>query len=307
MTNPTPYNPLRSFGRSYTKKFGLLNRNPYHSELTLLQSRILFEVHQLGEISGADLIRNLEIDKGYLSRSIQQLATAGLLKSRENPLDKRAKFLKLTSKGEKLFKEIDRVSHSRSMAYANSMPPSTFQTLAKHLSSANLLMGEEPLQKNEIQLRGLRPGDLGWVISRHGEVYNQEFGWNMDFETLVGEIAVAYAKNHDPKKENAWIAEARGVRLGCIFLVKESDHVAKLRILLVDPMGRGLGLGTRLVRECLKFAKKAKYKKVTLWTNSVLDSARRIYLAEGFQLVREEPHKSFGKNLVGQFWALDLK
>src|ERR1044072_6431391 len=158
-------------------------------------------------------------------------------------------------------------------------------------------MGDGPIRKEEIELRSLAPGDLGWVIGRHGEVYDQEYGWNMDFEVLVGQIAVAFAAKHDPAKEQAWIAVARGVRLGCVFLVKDTDEAAKLRILLVDPAARGLGLGTRLVRECIGFARKAGYKKLTLWTNSILHAARKIYVNEGFQLVKEDPHHSFGKDL----------
>lgn len=167
-------------------------------------------------------------------------------------------------------------------------------------------MGEKPLRRDEIKLHSLRPGDIGWVIGRHGEIYYQEFGWNMEFEFLVGEIAVGFASKHDPEKERAWIAEARGIRLGCVFLVRETNDVAKLRILLVDPAARGLGLGNWLVKECIQAARKAGYKKLTLWTNSVLHSARKIYLSEGFRLVSEEPHHSFGKDLIGQYWELDL-
>lgn len=155
-------------------------------------------------------------------------------------------------------------------------------------------------------LRRLEPGDLGWVISRHGEIYATEFGWSSEFEHLVAEIAVSFARKHDPRLERAWIAVARGLRLGCIFLIRENDEVAKLRILLVDPMARGIGLGTLLVDKCIRFARESGYRRVALWTNDILDSARRIYEAAGFQLERSEPHRSFGKDLVGQYWALDL-
>lgn len=306
MTEFSAHHQLRSFGRSYTKKLGLLQRNPYHEELSLLQSRILFEVHARDEMIADELVRLLQVDKGYLSRSIHQLVKADVIKKRKNPEDQRESFLRLTKKGKQLFHEIDRVSHERSIQFLGSMKPEVRREFAGNLASAELLMGEEPLRKEEIKLRTLVPGDLGWVISRHGEVYAQEFGWNMDFERLVGEIAVAFAAKHDPSRERAWIAHARGVRLGCVFLVKDSKDTAKLRILLVDPLARGLGLGTRLVRECIRFARKAKYKKLTLWTNDILHSARKIYVNEGFHLVREEPHQSFGHDLVGQFWELDF-
>lgn len=154
----------------------------------------------------------------------------------------------------------------------------------------------------DLEFRDMRPGDLGWVIGRHGEIYFEEYGWNQDFEILVSEIATAFAKKHDSKYERAWIAEARGQRLGCVFLVREDDLTAKLRILLVDPAARGLGLGARLTAECISFAEKAGYARVVLWTNDVLVSARRIYEAQGFKLTKEEPHESFGKKLVGQYW-----
>lgn len=298
---------LRSFGRSYTKRFGLLDRNPYHEDLNLLQSRIVFEIQRRGNLLSSDLSRTLQIDKGHMSRSVAQLIKNKVLTARENPNDKREKFLVLTKKGEKLFAQIDHASRERSVEFLRSMRPGARKELIRHLASAELLMGEEPLRKEEVTISSLEPGDCGWVIERHGEIYYDEFGWDKDFEKLVGEITISFAAQHDPIKERAWIAKARGIRLGCVFLVRENDDVARLRILLVEPVARGIGLGTRLVQECILFARKEKYKKLTLWTNSVLHSARKIYVAEGFRLVREERHKSFGKKLVGQFWELNLK
>ncbi len=174
------------------------------------------------------------------------------------------------------------------------------------MKDADNLKRKQSLRLSEIRLARPGPGDLGWVIGRHGEIYHEEFGWNGDFEALVASIVADFAKKHDPKRERAWIAKARGARLGCVFLVRGNDETAKLRILLVDPSARGLGLGSRLVEECLRFAKAAGYKRVTLWTNSVLVSARKIYEAAGFKLDREERHRSFGKSLVGQFWSKRL-
>jgi DNA-binding MarR family transcriptional regulator/GNAT superfamily N-acetyltransferase len=298
---------LRSFGRSYTKKFGLLDRNPYHQDLTLLQSRIVFEVWEHGDVLPSVLAQTLQLDKGYISRSIAQLIKNKVIQARENPRDKREKFLRLTSKGKQLFAKIDLASRTRSAEFLQTLKPAARGELVRHLVLSELLMREVPLRSEEVILRSLAPGDIGWVIGRHGEVYFQEYGWNIDFEKLVGEIAVSFAARNDPARERAWIAEARGARLGCVFLVKENLEVAKLRILLVDPAARGLGLGTRLVQECIRFARRAKYRKLTLWTNDILHSARKIYLAAGFQLTKEERHRSFGHDLVGQFWELDLQ
>jgi DNA-binding MarR family transcriptional regulator/predicted GNAT family acetyltransferase len=298
---------LRSFGRSYTKKLGLLDRNPYHRDLTLLQSRIVFEVREHGDVLPSVLAQTLQLDKGYISRSVAQLIKNKIIQARENPRDKREKFLRLTSKGKQLFAKIDLTSRTRAAEFLQTLKPAARAELVRHLASAELLMGEVPLRGEEVVVRSLAPGDIGWVIGRHGEVYFHDYGWNIDFENLVGEIALSFAAGNDPARERAWIAEARGARLGCVFLVKESDEVAKLRILLVDPAARGLGLGTRLVEECIRFARRAKYRKLTLWTNDILHAARKIYLAAGFQLIKEEPHRSFGHDLVGQFWELDLR
>ena len=297
---------LRSFGRSYTKRLGLLARTPYDQSLSLLQSRIVFELGLKGETVSRDLVARLAIDKGYLSRSVSQLTKDGVIAVRESAKDKREKKLKLTAKGKSLFGKIDETSRNRARGFLGELGERKQGEILAHLASAQLLMGEEPLQKDEITIRMLKPGDIGWVIGRHGEIYFQEYNWNMDFETMVGEIAVSFARKHDTKKERAWIAEARGVRLGCVFLVRESEKVAKLRILLVDPIARGLGLGSLLVKECVRFARKCGYRKLVLWTNDNLHSARKIYVAEGFKLVREEPHQSFGHKLMGQYWELAL-
>ena len=307
MRKPDLPDQLRSFGRSYTKKFGLLNRNPYHQDLTLLQSRIIFEVREHGDVLPSVLAQTLQLDKGYVSRSLAQLINSKVIQARENPRDKREKFLRLTSKGKQLFAKIDQASRTRSAEFLGALKPAAREELVKHLVSAELLMGEQPLRSEEVVLRSLAPGDIGWVIGRHGEVYFHEYGWNIDFEKLVGEIAVSFAASNNPTRERAWIAEARGVRLGCVFVVRENEDVAKLRILLVDPVARGLGLGSRLVDECIRFARRANYRKLTLWTNDILHAARKIYVAAGFQLTKEERHRSFGHDLVGQFWELELQ
>jgi DNA-binding MarR family transcriptional regulator/GNAT superfamily N-acetyltransferase len=294
---------LRDFGRKFTRQLGLLDKSPYDPSLTLLESRVVYELAQGKSLRAKELETILGIDKGYLSRALASLGKRKLLLAETNPEDKREKWLRLSKKGKDLFQKINRVSQERSEALLSSLGRLRSHYFARSLSSAQLaLNAREWIQPEEIRLRELAPGDLGWVIQRHGEIYAEEFGWNGEFEELVAEIALSFARKSG-KRERAWIAEARGVRLGCIFLVKESDRLAKLRILLVEPSARGLGLGRRLVRECVEFARAAGYRKITLWTNSVLVSARRIYEAEGFRLEEEEKHFSFGHHLTGQYWA----
>jgi DNA-binding MarR family transcriptional regulator/N-acetylglutamate synthase-like GNAT family acetyltransferase len=293
---------VRGFSRRFTKRLGLLEESPYDAELNLVESRVVYELFHQKKACARDLRQALGVDKGYLSRVLRGLRRRQLIRGQQNPKDAREKWLCLSPKGEKAFARINQVSEERTQGLLRSLGKANGRAFAAHLSAAEIAIGK-PLLPEEIELRGLESGDLGWVISRHGEVYRQEHGWNMDFELLVGEIALGFAKKHDPAKERAWIAHARGVRLGCIFLVKESEEVAKLRILLVEPVARGLGLGRRLVKECLRFAEKSGYAKVVLWTNDVLHAARKIYEAEGFELEKVEAHESFGKKLMGQYWA----
>ncbi|HEX7673156.1 MAG TPA: helix-turn-helix domain-containing GNAT family N-acetyltransferase [Bdellovibrio sp.] len=297
---------IRSFSRDFTEQMGLLREEPYDSELNLLESRIIFELSLYESLLARDLAAILSIDKGYLSRVLTGMKKKLLLKTKSNTLDSREKRLYLTAKGQKKFREIDGVSRERTLNLLESLGAQRGLSLVHSLTTAQIALGKSPIKPSEVVLRDLEPGDLGWVIGRHGEIYFTEYQWNMDFEVLVAEIATAFVKKHDPKYERAWIAELRGVRLGSIFLVHESDQTAKLRILLVDPMARGLGIGSRLVQECISFARKAGYSRIVLWTNSVLTSARKIYQAEGFHLEKEEAHHSFGKKLVGQYWAKEL-
>jgi DNA-binding MarR family transcriptional regulator/GNAT superfamily N-acetyltransferase len=301
-------NALRSFGRSYTKQAGLLDETPYDPSLTLMESRIVFELAQGTPLRAKDLCDRFALDKGYVSRVLAGLRKRGILDHARGTNDARERILSLTSAGKRAFAKIDRVSKLRMEKLLAPLGTAGAGELVRHLTAAQLALDpEQKLSLSEIKLRGLVPGDIGWVVERHGKIYFDEFGWDQDFEILVSEIATAFAKSHDPAREHAWIAEARGVRLGCIFLVRETDQVAKLRILLVDPLARGIGLGSLLVRTCVDFAKKARYREIVLWTNSVLLSARRIYEDEGFSLVREEPHRSFGKKLLGQYWSKALK
>lgn len=299
---------LRRFGRVYVRRAGLLKEAPYDPALTLLESRVLFELAAAGASRAKDLAAGLSVDKGRLSRVVSSLRERRLVAERDDPSDARAKRLALTPGGRRLFRRIDRVSAERAGAILKSLPPAMSKDLVEHLRAAEVLLSpERRLRPEDIRLREPRCGDLGWVVSRHGELYHREFGWNEDFERLVAQIVSAFARKHDPARERAWIAEALGLRLGCVFLVRQDRRTAKLRILLVEPMARGLGLGSRLVRECVAFARRAGYRRVVLWTNDVLVSARKIYESEGFSLDREERHRSFGKSLVGQFWSKELR
>jgi DNA-binding MarR family transcriptional regulator/N-acetylglutamate synthase-like GNAT family acetyltransferase len=298
---------LRSFSRSFTDKIGILSEKPYDPSLNLTESRIVYEAAQHRQIRSKDLLGILNLDKGYLSRALGSLKKRSILKETKGIHDTREKWLSLTEKGRQLFEKINRISVERAEDVLKTLSSLQRSDLHRHLAAAQITLDpSKKIELNEVTLRSLRPGDLGWVISRHGELYAAEYGWNIDFEFLVAEIASRFVSKQDPKYENAWIAEARGLRLGCVFLVKENEKTAKLRILLVDPKARGVGLGARLVKECIQFAKKSGYKKITLWTNDILIAARKIYEKEGFILEKEEPHVSFGQKLNGQYWSKAL-
>lgn len=298
---------IRSFSRSYTDKLGILHEKPYDPALNLTESRIVYELAQQKQLRAKDLLSSLNLDKGYLSRALTTLKKQKVLKEDKGIEDTREKWLSLTEKGQALFAKINRVSVERTEELLAHLSPFQRSELNRHLASAQLILDStRKVAMPEVEIRDLKPGDLGWVISRHGELYAAEYGWNIDFEFLVADIASRFAQKNDRRYERAWIAEARGIRLGCVFLVKEDAKTAKLRILLVDPLARGLGLGTRLVQECIAFARTCGYKKITLWTNDVLISARKIYEAEGFHLEKEERHTSFGKKLNGQYWSKTL-
>lgn len=297
---------IRSFNRSFTKHLGLLEKTPYDETLNLLEARVIFEIQARDGILAKDLARDLGVDKGYLSRILTALARRRLILWEENPDDRREKKLRLSALGRDKFAKINRASAGKARTLLEQVGLPKALAFAGHLAEADMILRAQDLKVEDISLRGFQQGDIGWVISKHNDVYFGEYGWNEKMEILTAEIVLSFAQNNDPKYERAWIAEAGGVRLGCVFLVRESATVAKLRILLVDPCARGLGLGRRLVDEALAFAKAAGYSKVILWTNDVLTSARKIYEKTGFKLIKEEKHNTFGKTLNGQYWAKKL-
>ena len=297
---------VRAFNRFYTKQIGLLRDGYLKTPFSLTQARVLYELGSHPGIRWSELFEELALDAGYLSRLVKNFEARGLIRREVSGEDRRVSHLSLTAKGRAEFQKLNSRSQAEIEAMLAKLSGPQQQRLVASMNSIRQLL--EPQKEDEpIEIRAHRPGDIGWVIARHGELYTQEYNWDSTFEGLVAEIAGNFLKDFDPEREHCWIAERSGDRVGCVFLVKKSKSVAKLRLLLVDPAARGSGLGTRLVDECVNFARRAGYRKLILWTNDILHAARRIYERCGFVLVKEEKHHSFGHDLVGQFWELKLR
>jgi len=299
---------VRQFNRFYTRQIGLLAAQYLDSPFSLTQARVLYELaqHSAPGTTAADLTRELGLDPGYLSRLLRGFQRDGLLRKQASPSDGRQSLLRLTAKGRRAFQTIDRRSQRDLEAMLGALPQADQARLVGAIHTIQGLLGGPGPRPPAYLLRPPRPGDMGWVVARHGALYAQEYGWDEQFEALVAEIVAGFVRHYDPRRERCWIAEVDGENAGSVFLVKQSDTVAKLRLLLVEPQARGLGLGTRLVDECLRFARHAGYRRMTLWTNSVLLAARHIYAKAGFKLVKSGPHHSFGHDLVEETWELDL-
>jgi GNAT superfamily N-acetyltransferase len=251
------------------------------------------------------LRERLGMDASFLTRVLQRLADKGLVESSRSAVDGRRMDLRLTPRGREAFDVLDSRSVGQIEELLAALTTGQRATVAEATTVLTHLVAPDH-RRRPADVRGLRPGDLGWVVQRHGEIYDDEFGWDTDFEALVAQIVADYWKDRTPGREFAWIAEVDGARAGCIFCVRRDETTAQLRLLLVEPWARGLGIGARLVDECVSFARRAGYSRMVLWTNDVLVAARRIYMAAGFVLVAEEPHHSYGHDLVGQTWELDL-
>ncbi|OWT62105.1 bifunctional helix-turn-helix transcriptional regulator/GNAT family N-acetyltransferase [Candidimonas nitroreducens] len=297
---------VRGFSRFYTRLVGLLNEGILKSAYSLTEVRILFELAHRDSLSASDLVRELGLDAGYLSRVLKRFEARGLLARSPAPQDARQTLLALTAAGRKAFEPLDRASHDEISQMLQALDAPGRDRLVKSMQAIERLLGGRAEPAVPYVLRPLQSGDIGWITHRQGVLYNQEYGWDETFEALVAQILAKFVEEFDPRRERAWVAEREGEVVGSIFVVKESDAVAKLRLLYVEPSARGLGIGRRLVDECIAFARAKGYTRMVLWTNDVLVSARRIYQAAGFQLVEQERHHSFGKDLVGQNWALDL-
>lgn len=295
---------IREFNRFYTSRIGVLGEGYLQTPYSLTQARLIYELAQQRRTRWKELLDRLGLDPGYLSRLLRSLEKHGLLTRSASAKDRRVSHLSLTAKGRREFARLNARSETGIVKMLEPVPDTGRASLIAAMNTIRELL--DPAAAPPIALRAHQPGDIGWVISRHGEFYAQQYNWDSSFETLVAEIAGKFLKTFDPDREYCWIAERNGQRLGCIFLVRQSKTVAKLRLLLVDPAARGSGLGTRLVEECIATARRIGYKKLTLWTNDNLHAARRIYQRAGFVLVREEKHHSFSHDLVGQFWELKL-
>lgn len=297
---------VRRFNRFYTRRIGLLREGLLDTPFSLTQARVLYEIAQQPGARSCNLAADLGLDPGYLSRLLASFERRELVRRLRSKTDARVNHVSLTVRGRAEFKRLDARSRSQVAAMLAGLTQSQQQRLADSMNAVQNLLDPPASAVKAVTVRPHRPGDIGWVVARHGEIYHQEYGWDSTFEGLVATIAGQFLTRSDPRRERCWIAELDGERAGCVLLVRASDTVAKLRLLLVEPAARGHHIGARLVDECIAFARQAGYRKLTLWTNSVLHAARRIYERAGFRLVRQGKHRSFGHDLVEQVWELKL-
>lgn len=297
---------VRRFNRSWTEVLGLLDHGLLHTEFCLSEARVIFELAQRDSWERLVLRRRLDMDASFLTRVLTRLEDRGLVRSWPSAADGRAIELALTDAGRKAFQVLDERSAEQISVLLTPLGSEQRTTLTECMTVVTRLTGRPTLEP-VVSFRDLMPGDLGWMIQRHGAIYADEFGWNSDFEALVAEIVARYHRELKPGRERAWIAEVDGARAGCVLCCQKDKQTAQLRILLVEPWARGLHLGIDLVERCIAFAREAEYRKIALWTNDVLVAARRIYQAAGFTLIDEEDHHSFGHDLVGQSWELELR
>ncbi|HSD54502.1 MAG TPA: helix-turn-helix domain-containing GNAT family N-acetyltransferase [Burkholderiales bacterium] len=297
---------VRRFNRFYTRRIGVLHDGLLGSPYSLAEVRVLYEIAHRNGPTAAELGRELGLDAGYLSRLVRRLERSGLVARTPSATDGRRSHLALTAKGRRTFATLNSRSNDEVAALLEDLPDGAQGRLVSALETVEAVLSADSQARVPYLLRTHEPGDIGWVIGRHGALYAQEYGWDETFEALVAEIAARFVRRFDPKRERCWIAERDGRNVGSVFLVRKSAAVAQLRLLIVTPEARGLGIGKRLVSECERFARQAGYRKIVLWTNRGLDAARRIYEEAGYRLAREEPHHSFGRDLVGQYWELRL-
>ena len=320
--DPARIDEVRRFNRFYTREIGVLEQGHLHSEFSLAAVRLLYELahwndsHQ-GPPTATDVAREMGLDAGYMSRLLRDLVRRRLVKRTPSPEDARQHHLRLTPEGRGVSTELEKRAKAGIAKLLAPLSDNKQRLVVDALRTAQASLSATTLEGTSdatagatpsFIIRGPRAGDLGWVVARHGVVYAQEYDWNVEFEGLVARIVADYIAQHDSEREACWIAERNGENVGSIFLVKHPERagVAKLRLLLVEPSARGLGVGRRLVEECTRFARQAGYHTITLWTNSVLVSALRIYEAAGYKLIEETPHHSFGQDLVSQVWELEL-
>lgn len=293
---------IRHFNRFFTRQIGVLREDLLHTSYPLTDARILFELGHRDQLTAATLGRELGLDAGYLSRILARLEQQGLLEKQRSESDGRQRLLTLTEKGRAAFTLLDQRSRDEITEMLAEIGDEDQQRLLKAMQTIEGIFTRGLKFSEPFILRPHEVGDMGWVVHRHGVLYAQQYGWNEHFEALVAQIVADFIKNYNPARERCWIAEMDGGIVGSVFVVQSSETVAKLRLLLVEPQARGLGLGSRLVEECIRFARLRGYKKMVLWTNNVQIEARDIYQKAGFQRVAEEPHHSYGHDLVGETW-----
>lgn len=296
---------VRAFNRFYTRKLGVLDQQLMKSPFSLSEARVLYELAHRDELAAKQIGIELGLDPGYLSRIVQKFDDDGLISRKPLPTDRRQYRLALTAKGRQTFAKLERSMQDDVGAMLAALHKGGSDRLVAAMATIEQLLGTADAPPPAI-LRTHRPGDMGFVVQSHGALYASEYGFDSSFEALVAEITAKFLTSFDASRERCWIAELDGVPVGSVFLVKHSDDVAKLRLLLLEPAGRGHGLGQKLVGECIAFAKACGYRKITLWTQSILLAARGIYQNAGFKLVASEPHRSFGQSLVGETWELEL-
>jgi len=297
---------VRQFNRFYTQKIGVLHEGLLSSPFSLTEVRVLYELAQRERPVASELGKDLGLDPGYLSRILSSFKAKRLIDSKPSDQDGRQSILWLTEQGKAAFAPLNERARDEIGILLGALSESDQIRLVKAMESIKATLSLRSENKMPYLLRPHQPGDMGWVVHLHGVLYTQEYGWDESFEALVAGIVAKFIQNFDPKRERCWIAEIEGEIVGSVFLVKESETVSKLRLLIVEPKARGLGIGKRMVNECIRFARQAGYRKTMLWTNNVLAAARHIYEAAGFKLVLEEPHHSFGHDLVGETWELEL-
>ena len=298
---------FRRFNRFYTQKIGVLDRSYLQSEFSVAEARVLYELAKRGETTASEISANLGLDMGYLSRILAKLEGQQLIRRAPAEQDARQRLIQVTPKGKRAVNTLDSRSEEQAGSLLAKLTDPQQASVLQAMSQIQATLGDSLATSEPYIIRTQRTGDLSWIAYRHTVLYSQEYGWNQAFEALVLEIAAHFLKHYDPEAERCWVAEKSGEILGFVLLVKRSKQIAKLRLLLVEPSARGLGIGKRLVEECIRFAREKGYKKVVLWTHSNLSAARGIYQKAGFKLVATDSHEDFGPRVTAETWELALR
>jgi DNA-binding MarR family transcriptional regulator/GNAT superfamily N-acetyltransferase len=297
---------VRAFNRFYTRKLGVLDQHLGQSPFSLSEARVLYELAHRDEASAKEIGNELGLDPGYLSRIVQSFDEKGLIARKPLPADRRQYQLSLTAKGRQAFAKLNLGSQNEVAAMLARLSAEETTRLTQAMATIEAVLEQRKSQPASVVLRSHRVGDMGWIISRQAAAYAADYNWDISYEALVAEICAQFIKNYDAAREHCWIAEISGEPVGSVFLVKATDELAKLRLLQVEKKARGLGVGRALVEQCMQGARERGYKRMTLWTQSILVAARGIYKSAGFELIATKPHHSFGQDLVGETWEIDL-